>query len=100
MNYSSSFIAKVNAKRKVTVHLEFNADDWQLYGGDGFDVSRDNVAHNLNTVISFCINKAANSAEAWALINDCIRPFAKYGAADSEGYALLEKIVTFCFSEE
>lgn len=94
-NYS--FEAKMNMRRKTTVELEFSADDWCLYSGERFDLSRDNVAQNLNEMISFCINNSSSPIEVWKAIEKRITPFSQYGATDSEAVRLIDRIVTTVF---
>ena len=79
-------------KIKITrsVDLSLSADDWGLYGLPG----RDRAADGLNLLVSQSINAALNRAEAREKCTQHLDQFRAFGAADSEGRAMLGQILS------
>lgn len=74
---------------KRSVSLSLSADDWSLYDRPG----RDDAAEGLNTLIAGEINSAPDRGSAIAACGPHLDYFRDYGAADSEGWAMVEHII-------
>jgi hypothetical protein len=81
---------KVN-KIKVDVTLGLTAEDWSLYDLPG----RDLVAQALNQGVEQKLREG-NLGDLYKVL----RPFAAWGAADSEGYAAIAQILRECGLDE
>lgn len=77
----------INITRNVSLSL--SADDWSLYDLPG----RDSAAEGLNTLIAGAINEAPDKGSAIAACGPHLDFFRDYGAADSEGWSMVEHIV-------
>jgi hypothetical protein len=85
----------VYVKRNPTIKLDLTADDWQLYDDDGGEYARrELVADGLCKGIEDILNCPETPKED--KIRRCYKLLdynAKYGAADSEGCAVLHNIL-------
>jgi hypothetical protein len=82
----------ITITRKVSLSL--TADQWGLYMVEG----RDRAARCLNAVIETAIS-GNNREEAEALARRAMRDLSQFGATDSEGYWMMEKIMDAVFGE-
>lgn len=85
----------VYVKRNPVIKLSLTADDWQLYSGDDYPC-RDSVAVGLNRGIEDVLNTSDNFYSKEEKIKKCnalLATYSTYGAADSEGYAVLHTIL-------
>jgi hypothetical protein len=85
----------VYVKRNPTIKLDLTADDWQLYSGDDYPY-RDSVTVSLNRGIEDILNTSSNFYSREEKIKKCnalLGAYSNYGAADSEGYAVLDTIL-------
>lgn len=73
---------------KSTLTLNLSADDWQLYGLEG----REEIAQKLNRELEERINKAASRSEF--SYGDLLSKYSDYGASDSEGFAMVEYLLS------
>jgi hypothetical protein len=84
--------SKVIVKRQVSLNLE--ALDWDLYSTiDGTK----GVAESLNKQVSIAINESPDRETAFKLSLEVLEHHKKYGAADSEGIAVLNKILDIVY---
>jgi len=79
---------------KRVVKLDLSKDDWELYNsGAAFE-----VALKLNKEVAEAINGAESALDAMVAGDFVLDKYAEYGAADSEGYAVLRRIVEEVFA--
>ena len=69
---------------KIKVKLNLTADEWQLYSIPG----RDRAAKGLNRAVERKLAKGEIST-----LGEVLYPYSKWGAADSEGFHTLERIL-------
>lgn len=87
--------SKVLVVRQVSLSLE--ASDWELYSSmDGTKA----IAESLNKQVAIAINESPNRKTAFKLSLEVLEHHKKYGAADSEGIAVLRKILDLVFGED
>jgi len=84
-------MAKINTR--VIVDLNLTADDWQLYDKLDSDV----IAGQLNQCIADAINNSMDQVDALRECDSILVKYAAWGAADSEGYAMLDRIMYKAF---
>ena len=84
-------MSKIKIKR--TVELSLTADDWALYNGSSFQFDREFAAEMMNRQIEAAINASSSFQAARAAVLRLLNIFSKYGAADTEGYAVATKIL-------
>jgi hypothetical protein len=92
----------VYVKRNPTIKLSLTADDWQLYSGDDYPY-RDSVTVSLNRGIEDILNTSSNFYSRVEKIKKCnalLGTYSNYGAADSEGYAVLDTILCEFYGTE
>ena len=75
----------VHIEKVVTLSL--TADDWELYHIDG----REQTASNLNQAVSVALN-SFNQVAARKKIEEALDKYSKWGAADTEGHATVQRI--------
>ena len=73
-------------KHCIHASIELTADDWQFYSKVK---GRERAAKHLNRKIEKCL-KQGNLSELTSLLYE----YSKFGAADSEGYDTLARILT------
>lgn len=83
---------KIEIQRRLTLNL--TADDWQLYHSI---VGKDAAAADLNKQIAEAINNSSNAKEARVKCDPVLRKHEKFGAADTEGFEMLEHILEEVF---
>ncbi len=102
-SYEQVLSSRVKVKYKPQVTLLLTADDWQLYSGKGtsmdYDINRDTVAMLINENVAEAIAKADSRAEAYRGASRYLRMFDDYGAADTEGWAMLDYIFNAAYGE-
>ena len=69
---------------KIKIKLGLTADDWQLYNLPG----RDRAAKGLNRAVERKLAKGEINSLA-----EVLYPYSKWGAADTEGYDTLCRIL-------
>jgi hypothetical protein len=92
----------IYVKRNPTIKLDLTADDWQLYSGEDYPY-RDSVAVSLNRGIEDILDTSSNFYSQAEKIKRChalLNVYSAYGAADTEGYAVLGYILREFFGEE
>lgn len=93
----------VYVRHNPVIKLSLTADDWQLYDGDDYKVWRDTVAEGLNRGIEDILNTSANFYSRIEKIKKCnalLGTYSTYGAADTEGYAVLDTILCEFYGTE
>lgn len=70
---------------KIKIKLGLTADDWQLYSDMA---GRDRAAKGLNRAVERKLAKGEINSLA-----EVLYPYSKWGAADSEGYDTLYRIL-------
>lgn len=92
----------VTVIRNPSIKLELTADDWQLYSGEDYPY-RDSVTVSLNRGVEDILNTSDNfysqvekTKRCYALLNQ----YSAYGAADTEGCAVLDAILREFFGPE
>jgi hypothetical protein len=90
------FSDRIQVKHNPQVKLEFTADDWQLYDTRGREVA----AENLNRRIESIINSAFEPRETkYQSCTTALDRWSHYGAADSEGWHMLDFIFRTVYGE-
>lgn len=84
----------IDIKRTVT-GVRLTAEDWQLYDLPG----RDEAALRLNIALIEAANAHSTAGAAWEAFAPAMRREAKFGACDSEGWAVAEWAFASVFSE-
>ncbi len=83
--------------RNVTVTRAFKvaltADQWALYDIEG----RDAAAHTLNQWAEDALNTCTTEGEAAQVIALAQDRYSSFGAADSEGYAVMYELLNVAF---
>ena len=69
---------------KIKVKLGLTADDWQLYNLPG----RDRAAKGLNRAVERKLARGEINS-----LTQVLYPYSKWGAADTEGFHTLERIL-------
>ena len=90
------------------VKVDASANDWELFSDfDDSDpklysdaVSRESIAAALNAGLAELIKAAPNrKAFKWSAADALLGKFSEYGAADSEGYRMVEAILDKVYGE-
>jgi hypothetical protein len=84
----------IEIKRTVTA-INLTADHWELYDLSG----RVSAAKRLNRKLMQAINKSNTAEQAIAEFAPALRAESKFGASDSEGWALAEYTIWKAFGE-
>lgn len=83
--------------RNVTVTRTFKvaltADQWALYDIEG----RDEAAHELNKLAEEALNTCDAECDMAQLISLAQVKYRRFGAADSEGYAVMYELLNVAF---
>ena len=69
---------------KIKIKLGLTADDWQLYNLPG----RDRAAKGLNRAVERKLARGEINS-----LTEVLYPYSKWGAADTEGYDTLYRIL-------
>ena len=89
-----------NLQVDKSVKLTLTADDWQLYEKPGVD----DVAKKLNKEIGEVINNGLQKGLKRTVITNqyakVLRQFSEFGASDSEGFGVVERILDKVMPEE
>lgn len=85
---------KIEVISNPQVRLSLTADDWQLYDGMGYE-GRDSVAEALNRGIVEVINDTYG--RKMGRCSNVLDQWSHYGAADTEGYDMLDTIFSTVF---
>jgi hypothetical protein len=64
--YEQIFSDRIQVKHNPQVKLEFTADDWQLYDGEGYE-RRDVAARVMNEQIANAIHVAKSKGQAYMI---------------------------------
>ena len=82
------------------VELALTADDWSLYGdNDGHLTDRRiEAAREINKVAEQALNNHSRTEAYWK-IRDVLDKYSKLGAADTEGYAVMHKLLDTVYGE-
>ena len=92
--------SQIEFLRGPKVRLHFTADDWQLYNGESLeqDQERDFTAEELNQRIADEVAQATyrRDTRAWRVLSE--PQFSRWGANDSEGHRVLERILDQVYS--
>jgi hypothetical protein len=75
--------------------LHVSADDWELYDLDG----RDDAALRMNAAIYDAVNNSTTRREAERLAIAALDAERYYGASDSEGWSMLNYIMTRVYGD-
>jgi hypothetical protein len=81
---------------KVLIRLDLSAmtwEDWQLY----CKLDSDAIVRDLNRRIEEALNNSTTRTEAWNRATKVLDRYADWGAADTEGYAVLECLISMRF---
>ena len=87
-------LGKIEVISNPQVKLSLTADDWQLYDGTGYE-GRDRVAEALNCDIAKVINDT--DGQKMDRCANVLGKWSHYGAADTEGYDMLDTILNAVF---
>ena len=87
-------LGKIEVISNPQVRLSLTADDWQLYDGTGYE-GRDRVAEALNRGIVEVINDTEGRKPDRCY--NVLHKWSHYGAADTEGYDMLDTIFSTVF---
>ena len=87
-------LGKIEVISNPQVRLFLTADDWQLYEGTGYE-GRDRVAEVLNCDIAKVINDT--DGQKMDRCSNVLGQWSHYGAADTEGYDMLDTILNATF---
>jgi len=87
------------------VKLSYSADNWQIFNEHADDpalyvkgISRDEVAAALNEGVAELLAAAPSRKDFdWRAAEKLLDKYSEYGAADSEGYSMLEHIVEMAY---
>lgn len=82
-----------NVNVTTQLRIALTADDWQLYDKPG----RQSAALELNKRVEAAINAAPGANAAYDLGECELAKFAAYGAHDTEGRAVLARLVALRF---
>jgi len=80
----------------ITLQLSLTADDWQLYD----TVGREMCAETLNRSLEAAVKTSKSYREAWSQFGPCLKAARGWGAADSEGVALTDRILQVCYGDQ
>lgn len=81
---------------KVLIRLDLSAmtwDDWQLY----CKIDSELITQKLNRRVEEVLNNSTTRAEAWKRATEVLDHYSDWGAADTEGYAVLERLISLRF---
>ena len=87
-------LGKIEVISNPQVRLFLTADDWQLYDGTGYE-GRGRVAEVLNCDIAKVINDT--EGDKFRRCTNVLSQWSHYGAADTEGYDMLDTIFSTVF---
>lgn len=73
--------------RSLKVKINLTAADWQLYDIPGADKAAEGINRRLEQVLLDCTGDWYSRAMA------CLKPAEKWGATDTEGYAVLDLVL-------
>jgi hypothetical protein len=96
--YEQIFSDRIQVKHNPQVKLEFTADDWQLYDGEGYE-RRDVAARVMNEQIANAIHVAKSKGQAYMICQKILQRWDEFGAADSEGWQMLDFIFRTVYGE-
>jgi hypothetical protein len=96
--YEQIFSDRIQVKHNPQVKLEFTADDWQLYDGEGYE-RRDVAARVMNEQIANAIHGAGSRSRAYMECQRILQRWDEFGAADSEGWQMLDYIFRTVYGE-
>lgn len=85
--------ARIKITKRITT-LTLTADDWELYHNPG----RAAAAKRLNSGLKRAINGATDRNDAYRKGAAVLNKESDPGAADSEGYFVLEKLLNKVFN--
>jgi hypothetical protein len=78
------------------IKISYSADDWELYDIDG----RDRAADELNAGVAALMSNWPSKADVkWKEIETLLFNYVDYGAADSEGYQMVDYIFSKVYGE-
>lgn len=78
-----------------TVRLALTADQWALYDLPG----RDDAAADLNKMAEAALNSATTPGDAAQLIAFAQDKYSSFGAADTEGYTVMNDLIDVAFPQ-
>lgn len=78
---------KISCKKTWT--LEMDADDWELYDNEG----REAAARDMSNRFEQLINSGIDSYDVYKQMSKILQEYETFGAADSEGYRAVERIL-------
>ena len=96
--FEQIFADRIQVKHNPQVKLEFTADDWQLYDGEGYE-RRDIAARTMNQQIADAIHCAGSRSRAYMECQRILQRWDEFGAADSEGWQMLDFIFRTVYGE-
>lgn len=79
-----------------TYRVKLTADQWQLYDLAG----RDHAAADLNRTCESALNTCSTRTGAYGIMYQALQRNAAFGAADTEGDAMVMRLLDLRFSEE
>jgi hypothetical protein len=96
--YEQIFSDHIQVKHNPQVKLTLTADDWALYSGEGYE-RRDVAASIMNEQIANSIHAAGSRSRAYTECQRVLQRWDEFGAADSEGWAMLDFIFRTVYGE-
>ena len=100
---SNNLLDQYNLTNNIVVthqlKLSLTADQWELYSGEGME-GRDVAARQLNACIANAINDSQTKQQASQRCHKCLTNWAYYGADDSEGWQMLDIILSSVYGDE
>ena len=96
--FEQMFADRIQVKHNPQVKLTLTADDWQLYDGEGYE-RRDIAARTMNQQIADAIHCAGSRSRAYMECQRILNRWDEFGAADSEGWQMLNHIFQTVYGE-
>jgi hypothetical protein len=96
--HEQMFADRIQVKLNPQVKLTLTADDWQLYDGEGYE-RRDVAARVMNQQIADAIHCAGSRSRAYMECQRVLQRWDEFGAADSEGWQMLDYIFRTVYGE-
>jgi hypothetical protein len=93
--FEQIFSDRIQVKHNPQVKLTLTADDWQLYGCE----RRDIAARTMNQQIADAIHCAGSRSRAYMECQRILKRWEEFGAADTEGWAMLDYIFCTVYGE-
>jgi hypothetical protein len=93
---------KIDFLNGPSITISAGPDDWQLYSAEDLesDQERDFAAEDLNRGIEKIIAQSPTRSDIpWQEIGKILSRYSRWGAADSEGYHMVNRIINKVYGE-